>query len=179
MFFYTPTEHQRSARYTPYICPSHLILLLTVFKPGPALAQILPSTASSSVNFGPKASAAVGLTQPLHSQLYSHMPYSALARIWTGNLMVNPSIGRSSLMHPVSRGTEEAGDLKLQKANFKRLTQKAHVLRQYLGRWWVHAWSADVVEAHYVSVLFPPVVKNCKRRKHCKKRKPLCFLIKK
>lgn len=45
------------------------------------LDQILPSTASSSVNLGPKASVAVGLIQPLYSWLYLCMLYSALARI--------------------------------------------------------------------------------------------------
>lgn len=44
--------------------------VLIVFKPGPAADQILPSTASSSARFCPRASVAVGVLQYLHSLLH-------------------------------------------------------------------------------------------------------------
>lgn len=79
--YWAPDE----CKYTPCIS-GHLLLI--VFKPGPAVDYILPSTASSSVNFCPKASVAVGLVQSLYSFLRLHMPYLALVKIWTGDLTV-------------------------------------------------------------------------------------------
>ena len=124
----------RRVQGAPHIFVSCWILLLNLFKPGPALDQILPSTAASCVNLVPKSSVAVGLTQPSHSWLYLCTPYSALARIWTGNVTVNWDLGRHSLIHPIVSNREEAGDLKPQNANLKR--QKVLVLWRCLGRCW-------------------------------------------
>lgn len=70
-----------STKYTPYICSRHLILSIVLFKPESVLDQILSSTASTSVNLGPKSFMALGLVQSLSSRPYLHGPYLGLARV--------------------------------------------------------------------------------------------------